>query len=377
MYAHSTAFEEAVRNNANQLCILEFKDGFLSNEDICMDTGVQLHDLFCSKDDLGVGQAVSNELDFSIFNDKHLLDDYDFGEMFATIGVMTKSIRRVATEKAYMETPLYNKYESTSDSLLKNNAPCPVQPNFDIGVLIYKDGYVTVVSDDFTQAIKFMDNNTPVAEQVPVLPFMSDKLSRLANCGFSYESNTLKCWVGSYVDTYEFVPLGRFIADRPNVSDVIRISFECMDFMSKFEKDISEVSISYPTTYYGLLNTICNHVGVEHIVPDNFINSDCVLEKKPDAFDNATMRNVLAWLAESAGCVAKFNRDGKLSFYWLTQTERSYDENDYTEFNPYWYKAKPTTKIYNRDTTNGTETVRGNGEEGYLIQDNPLLKGAD
>ena len=48
---------------------------------------------------------------------------------------------------------------------------------------------------------------------------------------------------------------------------------------------------------------------------------------------------------------------------------------NYSEFNPYWYKTKKVTKLYNRDTQESADSIYGGGSENYLIQDNPLLKG--
>ena len=90
------------------------------------------------------------------------------------------------------------------------------------------------------------------------------------------------------------------------------------------------------------------------------------------------MRDVIGWIAEAAGSNARFDRDGYLVMDWLhTNTGQVYAETDYSEFQPYWYQTPRVDKLYNRRTADGDEKIRGNGSEGYLIQDNPLLNGAE
>jgi hypothetical protein len=106
-----------------------------------------------------------------------------------------------------------------------------------------------------------------------------------------------------------------------------------------------------------------------------FINSTATITSEPDEFENTTMRQVLQWIAEAAASVLRFNRDGQLVFDWLRSTSLALDEGNYSEFAPYWYETKVIDKLYNRRTENGADNTVGTGENAYLIQDNPLLRG--
>ena len=191
--------------------------------------------------------------------------------------------------------------------------------------------------------------------------------------GYFYQavSKTMLAFEGGRRDTYEFVPLGTFIAERPDAPDKISVDITCYDLMQKFEKDMEEVNVSYPTTVGQLLQTLCTVAGVETNI-STFINSGVEIKRKPSAFDNATMRDVLRWIAEVAGSNARFNRDGYLVLDWLRSTNQSFSETDYMTFDPYWYTTERVGQLYNRTTNNGIDFHFGSGV-GYLIQDNPFL----
>jgi len=151
----------------------------------------------------------------------------------------------------------------------------------------------------------------------------------------------------------------------------------CYDFMQKFEEDMQSaetLGFSYPVTFGTLLQKICDYVGVT-LKSSTFINSTARLTEKPGDFDTATLRDVVKWIAEAGAGVARFNRDGQLEIDWIRSTTQTFTPTDYGTFDPYWYKTKRITKLYNRDTHNVTEKTVGTGDEGYLIQDNPLLRG--
>jgi hypothetical protein len=51
------------------------------------------------------------------------------------------------------------------------------------------------------------------------------------------------------------------------------------------------------------------------------------------------------------------------------------DESSYIEYAPFWYETTQVDKLYNRSSESGNDLTVGSGTAGYLIQDNPLLKG--
>ena len=108
---------------------------------------------------------------------------------------------------------------------------------------------------------------------------------------------------------------------------------------------------------------------------NTFINGNATIDKRPEAFDDATMKKVLGWLGECACANVRFDRDGVLQMAWLKNASLNIDEGNYAEFHPYYYTTPTITKVSNRTTSNGAESTKGSGKRTYLILDNPLMKG--
>lgn len=380
MYPASEAFHNAVKNGNEQKALLIFKDCVFTDDDISVDTGIEFHDYFNIEEDIAIGQAPSNEISFSLFNDDRLLNNYEFGDFLATLGVQI-------AEEAYHHygTVMMNTNKATyigynePPFITRNNLAIASQPSFPVASLLGYDGKVWCFSNDGRYAVYDDVTGANITGRNRLNDFMKTKSKTWNGKGIFYnkDSRILFVYIGGTRKRYEFVPLGHFTAERPNASDVILIDMTCYDFMQKFKKDMpsnDEMGISFPTTIGNLFVKMCKYVGVEYET-DTFINSSALIAKRPSDFKNVTMRDVLKWIAEAAGSNARFSRDGKLKMDWLKKTSQTYSANGYEEFNPYWYETKQISKLYNRDTQNGNDHVYGAGDEGYLIQDNPLLKG--
>lgn len=390
MYSASSAFHNAVANGAHQIAMLIFDDCVFTNDDINVSKGIEFNDYFNTEEDLSIGQALSNEIVFSLFNDERLLNDYEFGEFLATIGALISETTFVTHSSIYVQSES-NTYTAHQQKpyLKRNGVALSVQPNYQVNsILIYK-GKVYVF--DVRGGYKVYNDSNGSIANVTVNAFMLNKASHWNYLGLFYNHNTrmLYRYEGTTRRQYEFVPLGWFIAERPNVPNVIEINFTCYDQMQKFEQDMPGdadlksayetkwpgYTYSYPLTFRKLLDGMCAYAGVENRA-GSFINSTAMLSKRPDDFDSVTMRDVMKWIAEAAGSNARFDRDGYLVLDWIrTNTGQAIDETGYAEFNPYWYETKPVTKLYNQASSGEYVKTYGNGDEGYLIQDNPLLKG--
>ena len=504
MYNASDEFHEAVANGAHQIALLIFDRGstdaelaVFTNDDINVSAGIEFNDYFNAEEDLAIGQALSNEITFSLFNDRGLLDNYAFGEFKATIGAQIENVSTVPVTPDYnpaSTTPeiirepddyvgrvgdtcrftvvatgmasyqwqyCTNGYSWKSSSATGNATPTmeigfaqeryntysyrckmtdsggnsyytrpvrmavpgelvcaeyvgnqytfyarspyarmnkslmTIQPTGQtVSALIYNNVLYCRLADGTIKALNATNGNA-----VTYTPnsFMLAQMERWKGKGVSFEQATGENWKLRIIGdgrarTYEFVPLGVFIAERPNVPTVNEIHMTCYDQMQKFEKDmmtdaelLTELqktypnrSAVYPLTFADLFIALCNKAGVARDTTA-FINGTATISKRPDDFDNVTMREVLQWLAEAAASVARFDRDGVLKMDWIrTGTGIEIDETGYSEFNPYWYQTKRITKLYNRASSGEYDNVAEvSGEDGdsYLIQDNPLLKG--
>lgn len=379
MYAASNAFHEAVANGNHQMALLIFNDAVFTHEDIDVEAGIEFDDNFNMESDIAIGQMPSNEIRFALFNDYRLLNDYEFGEFTATIGVMIGSSQYTQTGGVTVTTR-YAKYVgySVTPFIRRNGQPLSPQPSFAVHSLLAYDGKVWAFSDDGRYAVYDDATGNNITSTNPVNAFMRRKSTGWSGKGIYYNKDTRNLFIyqGGTRLQYEFVPLGVFIADRPNVPDRIRIDMDCMDRMQKFEKDMpsaEELGISYPATIGTLFEKMCAYVDVPYRT-SSFLNSDATIDEEPQAFSKNTMRTVLGWIAEAAASNARFDRDGYLVMAWLKTTAQSYDEGQYQSFAPYWYETQTISKLYNRDTTSGDDIEVGDGTVGYLIQNNPLLR---
>ena len=378
MYQASPAFHTAVANGEPQKALLIFADAIFTDSDLNVDVGIEMDDYFNTESDIAIGQALSNEIRFTLFNDEDLLNSYEFGDFTATIGarISTGTYEDDAQVITYDgDTPWRG--STGTPYLTRNGYAVASQPSFPVRcIAVYDD---TVYAFGASGQCKAYTANGTVKTVAELNRFMTAKAASWAGSGFCLKTanRNLKIYRDGQTETYEFVPLGKFTAKRPNVPGVDEIQFTCNDFMMKFDKDMpskEDLGLTYPTTFSNLFVKLCEYAGVTYKT-STFINSTAVITTEPKEFENVTMRQVLQWLAEAAAANLRFNRDGQLTFDWLRNTSQSYDENMYEEYERYWYKTTKVNKLYNRNTSSGTDTTYGNGEIGYLIQDNPLLKG--
>lgn len=380
MYAASSDFHDAVRNNNEQMPLLIFPDAVFTASDVDIDNGITFNDYFNLEEDLSIGQALSNELRFSIFNDYGYLDDYEFGTFIALLGVMIAkaSYTRTGTISVTCGNNTYVAY-SSSPYLKRNGTALSTQPTGPLANIIIYDGYVYAFQKDGGYKV-YKDSDGSTAS-VTLGTFMTNKFKKETMYGayLDKDENILTINHGTYQYTYEFVPLGTFIADRPNVPTVHAIEFSCNDQMMKFEKDMPDdttLGLTYPTTISNLFVKMCEYLGVQYRT-STFINSTATISARPEAFDTSTMRDVLKWIAEAAASNARFDREGYLIFDWIRSTEQSYGPTEYKTLNPYWYETTTVTKLENRSSDGSYDNTSGSGDETYLIQDNPLLRGVE
>ena len=378
MYAASQAFHDAVRNGAHQIPLLIFEDAVFTTADINVSDGIEFNDYFNTEEDLCIGQALSNELIFSLFNDYSLLNNYEFGDFEATIGAQISETAGSQIGRVYARSAshTYVAYD-TSPYLTRDGSPVNSQPAQPIKTMLIYNGYVYCLLNNYAVRV-YKDSNGAYQSSMGLNEFMVEQMTRWAGKGISYASRMLHIWENGREKVYEFVPLGHFTAKRPKVPSVIEIHFTCMDYMQKFEVDMpgaSALGITYPITIGGLFAAMCNHVGVQYRT-STFINSTATITKEPEEFANVTMREVLGWIAEVGAGIARFDRDGYLVIDWVHDTNNEMDESDYSEFLPYWYETSTVTELCNR-ASNGEYDNRIGSQNGdtYLIQDNPFLKG--
>ena len=383
MYPVSNAFHTAVAAGDPQKAMLIFPDGVVfTNEDINVQNGIEFHDNFNMEENLSIGQATSNEISFSLFNDARLLNTFAFGDFLATCGVRLSTDEYTPGSGEVARCVVGNKVYTahrTSPYVRVDGTGLSSQPDGEVCALFAVYGKLYCYAKSGSGGAVYNTSNDSRETGTPHA-HMTQKAQLLwTGSGRAYDRSTrvYKEWIGGTAYTYEFCPWGWFTAERPKAPDVIQIDMTCYDFMLKFEKDFpgsAAIGVSYPCTIGHLLEKLCQHAGV-NLATTTFINSTATITEEPEEFENCTMRDIIKWIAEAAGSNARFNRDGQLELAWLRSTSQTFAAGNYREFNPYWYKTRKVTKLYNRDTQEGEDHIYGTGDECYLIQDNPLLKG--
>lgn len=179
-------------------------------------------------------------------------------------------------------------------------------------------------------------------------------------------------------EIYTIIPMGTFIALKPDIVDKVEIAITANDLMTLFERDMPSkmaLGITYPVTASALLNAMCAYLNVTCGVT-TFINSGLTLQKEPKNIADKSMREVLSWIAEIACANARFNRAGELVFVWLNPVEKTFDETGYTQFESTWYETGTVDKLHTRNADSTEESVlsTGTGANPYMIQDNPFLR---
>lgn len=114
----------------------------------------------------------------------------------------------------------------------------------------------------------------------------------------------------------EKIRKGVFTVDEPQY-DGTTITLECLDNMSKFDEDYSNVKMVYPATLGEIVRDICNYCGVTFNTP-GFENRYYEVSGRP-ADDSLTCRQVLAYCAQLACCFGRCDTYGRLEFKWFEQ----------------------------------------------------------
>lgn len=377
----SEAFRTAIRNGAPQRALLRFSNATFGNSDISITGGgIRLTEIINGDTNLHYGLCSSARLEVSLLNSFGQLEDFEFGEFRASLGVLTKTEKLPYDSLSFVVTQQGNVFTVGSDGQLYVNGNLANMQIFWPLRLIVLDGNILYAFGDGGNVLcgrVAVDGVTlePVTRPVNINTAMRSKIERLMKnkVGFRVGDNELVEYSKGRADTYEFAPLGTFIAPKPSVLRKIVIEMEAEDKMRLFDSDLSDVNFTYPLTMTQAYYTLCQSVGVEHIA-QNIPNGDLTLTSKPDLFDGATKRDVLGWIAEASATYARFNREGKLELTRFNETGVEYDEHNYVSASPSAYSVKPYGKLHIRNADSNTEQVVGEGENAYLIQDNPFLK---
>lgn len=411
MYQASAAFHDAAMADAQARLLMRFADGtFLTGEDV---TDIEITYPLNEDTDLTVGKCVSAELRTTVLNYHGLLSGFGFGDCAVSLGALVGTDAWTMPEGKAAVVYQYGTADAltfaaqdTAPYLTVGGGEANAQPPFSpdclviVGDTLYaasedgaawaaqigSDGTLTALGGaatwDELSAMTWQD----VADktwgelmQGSVSAFLAQKLSRWAGRGMWFTDVACYEFGPDGADKWEYVPLGTFHIDTPTKRKVATISCEALDGMQKFNVDADDwwAGLTWPMTRGELLARVCDFVGV---TPGTamFLGSDTSIPSAPIAGNGLTGKDVLGWIAESAGSYARMSRAGALELVWFTAQDVTLSQNQHFGDAPAEYTTPAITALHvmvmNSDL--GVVVPDEPGDNEYQIMDNPLLYGS-
>ena len=404
MIVTSQAYKDAIKNGNSQRVFIDMGDVILTNEDSSVTSGgLKFEDRFNEETELTFGATPSNSISVALINRDGFFDDYDFGKINASVGVMISSSRYNRSGSVTVEIGKNGKRfvgQTIVPYLLEDGVACAIQPEFAVRSIVVDNGtvYCFGASSNDVMAFKmnawnefpeWYDLNSydwshfdSAYTKISVPAFNKHTKNKINGLirdhkGVVIHGNVIADYLHSNrKNVYEYVKLGTFFAESDGILRKSIISLDANDQMVRLDEIlIDDVGLSFPVTLKGMVDEICRYAGVPFDGGD-FINADLIIESRPDDFDETTAREVLHWIAEAACAYAKFDRNGVLCFKWFEQTDASFDEKTFSSFDPMVYEVSRINGLKIRNGNSYSENSYGSGNA-YLIQNNPFLRPDD
>ena len=397
----STELELAIAYEYPQRVILKMCGTTLSNEDIAASSGLDFIDEVNADTELRIGNAISNTLSFTLLNQDGQFNTVDFSGLSidAFLGARTTTITETSPYVGGRTVALSNgstviSGASQAPYLYKDGAPVLKNaPSFPVYALVLIDTTLTAIGANgeamrYTltgSRLNYLDTYTPTAvELAQYKRYARDRVAfshKTANIPTTYKWFKINGKAVLQTDTYEFVPLGKFTADKPERQRERLIRVTASDRMRLFDKssDGFYAALTYPATLGEIFTQLCAFVGVE-TETTTFINSSKSFTEAPMTIKDGTCRELLSWIAEAACSFARFNRDGKLELAWFGTTGKMFTPRQTFSLTPAEYTVKKIDKLQVSVSKNDIGVVipedASAAINGYQIVDNPLLYGA-
>lgn len=173
---------------------------------------------------------------------------------------------------------------------------------------------------------------------------------------------------------FQYVTVGVFKGERPDKVRGKLIDFTAYDRMQKFEVSASDFieNMTFPVTLGAVFSSLCVAVGVEPITT-TFTNSTKSFTFNPFSTSDYTAREVLAWIAEAAGCYARVNADGKVELNTFTTNSYKILKTDRFEMSESEFETPVIGKLECYTSYGDQLVTAGTGTNTYVISDNPFL----
>lgn len=238
-------------------------------------------------------------------------------------------------------------------------------------IINYADGSSQTLTElqDFKQ-LKFVDESSSSSEFEIGSAVIGEALITLNNRSGKFNNKTfygahISAYVGILVNEKpEFLEMGHYIVDEP-VSPGISITLTAYDKMILLDKAYVP-SVTYPATLAQIAQDACVQCGVI-LESLQFPRSSYVVTTAPT---DTTCREVMAAVAQLAGCYVKARPNGRIAITWYADTV-----------------SRTVTTLYSKTVCTDDVTITGitvisgettakSGDDGYrlAISDNILLE---
>lgn len=390
MQSASEQFHTAVRANSPvERVLMRFADGtILTNEDIQAQNGLKIIEAVNLDEELTIGGCPSSSLTASVLNTHGLLTGYAFGECAVWLGIKTAAYTETipnATVRVFVDYNTAGEVEitghATAPYLKISGSAASLQPSFAVkSIVVDGDSLYCISAAGAVYGID-ISNMASLTEitGITLNSFMTAKLIRWAalarglvmDAGICYEF-----FASGGVHQYEYVELGVFDIDTPAKRNNNVINITAYDKMNRFNVDATEFfgDMTYPTTLGDIFEALCTEIGVSYVT-STFINSTAVYAAAPADAEGITAKEILSWIAETAGAMARMSRDGKVELAWFTTQTFSIPETQIfkADISEYQVPAIDKMQILNSETDIGV--IIGVGTNNYQILENPFLFG--
>lgn len=179
----------------------------------------------------------------------------------------------------------------------------------------------------------------------------------------------------SETDKYTEISLGVFQGERPEKVRGKLIEFRLYDLMTMFDVSAEEfiTSLTFPTTLGAIYTSLCNFVGLTPSQTSGFTNSTKNFTANPFSSAGYTAREVLAWIAEAAGCYARMDEDGKVELIEFGTFSHKVLLTDRFEMSENEFVVPQIGKLEVYNSYGDQLVTAGTGSNTYVISDNPFL----
>lgn len=173
---------------------------------------------------------------------------------------------------------------------------------------------------------------------------------------------------------FQYVTVGIFKGERPDKVRGKLIDFTAYDRMQKFDVSASDFieNLTFPVTLGAVFSSLCTSVGVG-LETTTFTNSTKNFTFNPFSTSDYTAREVLAWIAEAAGCYARVNASGKVEFNTFTTNSYKILKTDRFEMSESEFETPVIGKLECYTSYGDQLVTAGTGTNTYVISDNPFL----